>query len=799
MLKDVIGIKLAGGNFESLTELDLLDPTDGNRVKLVKGSILYGRNGSGKSTIAKAVKKIISGGNLHITQAEMKDIHGNAIILTDDEKARVFVFDEEFVDENVKLQEDGLNTIVMLGQQADLANQISQAQTELNIAKQELEAQKTIVLNEFENQSNSKSPKYYINQMRTALQGDNNWAGRDKVIKEGRQNTGVKDDTYKQFLNRSPVKNRDELIILFNDKLKELKQAQKGDAAIKTKVPMLSLNYDDVTVQKLLSTKIEKPILSEREKYLLQLVQKGQSNLLADMLNTFGNRNIKKCPYCLQPLEDDYKKKLASSIQKVLSKIVEEHQQELQKLVVPELYIDLSMFDKLGDKKNTCVDMTQKINQILVENNAKLQQKMKDPYTPVQIEITNIGMLLDELKKSLEELEEARVEFNKKVQATEPIKKELVKLNSDIAYYDINQLAQRYEMQQSAYIKEQQKQSEKQNVYVQKKNIVEELEARRKNIQIALNVINNSLKYIFFSEDRLKIEYQNDTYILLSNGHAVKPSEISLGERNIIALCYFFANIMQNKEVSTTYDKEYLMVIDDPISSFDMENKVGIMSFLKYQLEKFLLGNVDTKAIIMTHDLRSFYDLDKIFEELIEKCNEKFQGKKAKFNRWELKQQVLKPFEYKSRQEYTELIKTIYNYALGNANEYEIVIGNMLRQTLEAFSTFQYKKGIERVSTDTDILDSLSEEAYKSYFSNLMYRLILHGGSHREEQIKALDDMNFFSVVSSNEKQRTARDILCFIYLLNNKHLIAHLKEYGNTAIVNLNQWCNDIKSRATV
>ena len=118
---------------------------------------IVGENGSGKSTIAKAVKKIISGGNLHITQAEMKDIHGNAIILTDDEKARVFVFDEEFVDENVKLQEDGLNTIVMLGQQADLANQISQAQTELNIAKQELEAQKTIVLNEFENQSNSAS------------------------------------------------------------------------------------------------------------------------------------------------------------------------------------------------------------------------------------------------------------------------------------------------------------------------------------------------------------------------------------------------------------------------------------------------------------------------------------------------------------------------------------------------------------------------------------------------------------------------------------------------------------------
>ena len=188
--------------------------------------------------------------------------------------------------------------------------------------------------------------------------------------------------------------------------------------------------------------------------------------------------------------------------------------------------------------------------------------------------------------------------------------------------------------------------TEKKNVFLQKKQLVDELEANRKNIQIALNVINNSLKYIFFSNDRLRIEYQNDTYVLLSNGHAVKPSEVSLGERNIIALCYFFANIMQNKEITTTYDKEYLIIIDDPVSSFDIENKIGIMSFLKYQLGKFLLGNIDTKALVMTHDLMTFYDLDKVFEELIGECGQKFQSKNLKFNRFELNQQTLQMFRY---------------------------------------------------------------------------------------------------------------------------------------------------------
>lgn len=798
MLKDVIGIKVIGGNFESLTELDLLDSSDGTKTKLIKGSILYGRNGSGKSTIAKAVKKIISGTNSHIIYAEMKGKDTNVISLTDDEKNRVFVFDEEFVDENVKLQEDGLNTIVMLGQQADLANQIIQAQMELDIVSQELEEQNRVILDEFENQSSSKSPKYYINQMRSALQGDNNWAGRDKEIKGGRQNTGVKDDTYKQFLNLSPTKSRDELIILFNEKIKELRQAQKGDATIKTSVPTVTLNYDDVAVKKLLSIKIEKPVLSEREKYLLQLVQNGGSDLLVKMLSTFEKEDTKKCPYCLQPLEDEYKKNLTNSIQKVLSKIVEEHQQALQKLIVTEVEVDLSMFVKLGDKKNNCENIIECINQRLRDNNSKLQQKRNDPYTPIEIEVSTVDTMLDSLNKALEELEEERLEFNKKVQATEPIKKELIKINNEIAYYDIKSLFHLYKTQQDAYREAKQKQIEKQNICLQKKNVVEELEAERKNIRIALEVINNSLKYIFFSENRLKIEYQKDTYILLSNGHAVKPSDISLGERNIIALCYFFTTIMQNKEVSTIYDREYLIIIDDPVSSFDIENKVGIMSFLKYQLEKFLLGNIDTKAIIMTHDLQTFYDLNKIFDELIENCKEKFQGKNLKFNRLELKQQSLKTFEYKNRQEYTELIKTIYNYALGNASEYEIVIGNMIRQSLEAFSTFQYKKGIEKVSTDNAILNSLSEE-YKSYFSNLMYRLVLHGGSHREEQVKALDNMNFFSVISSKEKRRTARDVLCFIYLLNSKHLTAHLKDCGEDAILNLDKWCNDIKKMAAV
>ena len=76
-----------------------------------------------------------------------------------------------------------------------------------------------------------------------------------------------------------------------------------------------------------------------------------------------------------------------------------------------------------------------------------------------------------------------------------------------------------------------------------------------------------------------------------------------------------------------------MLVIDDPVSSFDIENKTGIMSFLRYQLGKFLLGNEHTKAVIMTNDLLTYYDSEKIFGELVNASNSKFGGEKQIFKK----------------------------------------------------------------------------------------------------------------------------------------------------------------------
>lgn len=91
MLKEVSGIKIAGANFKQLTMLDLFNPTEsnGNKIKTIKGTLLYGKNGSGKSTIARGFRKISGEALPVIGQALALDKDGGSINLSEDEKKHI--------------------------------------------------------------------------------------------------------------------------------------------------------------------------------------------------------------------------------------------------------------------------------------------------------------------------------------------------------------------------------------------------------------------------------------------------------------------------------------------------------------------------------------------------------------------------------------------------------------------------------------------------------------------------------------------------------------------------------------
>lgn len=795
MLNDIVGIKISGANYTTDADLKVFDPKDdnSNKNKIVKGTIIYGRNGSGKSTIAKGFKKLVGEDIKTINKSEFFDIDNQKIIINETESVSIKIFDEGFVDKYVRLKENGLGTIVMLGPLVNIAEELDNAQKEFDNAQADNDVKKGI-LKEYQNYLNEKSPYFYRSKMNSALSGDSNWSGREREIDKTRRiNAQVYKDTYNQFIKLTPSQSRDQLIVEYNEKIKVLREIESGAAKISDDIPRLVSSYksfDTKALISLINKKIEKPQLSERERYLLNLVQSGKSDVLQNSIAIFSKRENAICPTCLQTVTQDYKDALIASIEKILSKVVEKHKNELCSFLLQPIEMDLSAFIELKSIQK-CIDSITKANEIITVNNSIINSKISNPYSVPCEQIIEFEKNINELDKSLMVLEDELKQYNKKIADTKPLIQELKRINSEIAYYDIKSYYESYMKQLSELQIAEEQANNAEKFLKDKQEALQKVEEKRNRTEIAHDLINEALKYIFFSEERLQIKTVNDEYILLVNGNQVKPSEVSVGERNILGLCYFFASIQENKEKNTSFKDEYLIVIDDPISSFDFENKIGILSYLKLMLGKYLTQNKETKALILTHDLTTFFDFEKIFEEILSKCRSIYNCKDFKFNMYELKNQEIDNFKYKKRQEYTELINIIYNYANGNGADYEIVIGNIMRQVLEAFATFVYKKGIEEISTDDAILSTIDEK-YKDYFENLMYRLVLHGGSHREEQARNLE-IDFYSLISEEEKKRTAKDVISFIYLLNPQHIISHLSNADKST---LDKWCNDILSK---
>ncbi|KAB0576665.1 AAA family ATPase [Fusobacterium naviforme] len=787
MIESVRKIKFTGGSFTSATELPIF------RNQNQRMSLVYGRNGSGKTTIAKAFIKVNGGDVSDIDSAALLDENGNPVVQgTDDATRRVYVFNEEYIQRNVRLKEDGLSTIIMLGAQAELEEKIIAAQSALT-ASENARKQQEEVCNTYSDRSSVLAPAYYLAQMNNALSGDTHWAGRERVIKEDRRNASVNDSTYKTIISSAPALSVADVECEYSKKLAMLSAAKSGSATISQSVQVHIPGFRDDDIIMILAERIEKPELTPREEFLLTLVESGQ---LQKIEETFSNEAVKQCPFCLQPVTEEYKNNLIESIKKVLSRQVEDHKECLSKLIIQQISFDITPFSKLNQSTvNNVINAVAALNDAIEKCNTEIKKKIANPFEP----ILGVEFVLQEkraaLVSAISDLEAARIEHNKPFRDISKIKSELQMLNKQKAYYEILPI-------HATYLKQLKEKEDADSKFKQlkedaltKKKTLDELLAQKKNIMIAVDVINSNLRYIFFANDRLAIKVKDGVYLLQSNKADVKPNEISLGERNIIALCYFFAEMLSGCAIEDAYTNEVLVIIDDPVSSFDFENKIGIISFLRSQMRKIMCGNRNSKLLVMTHDLPAVFDLEKAFNEIRATAKDEI-GTECNYLLLELENRQLVDFRYKKRHEYSELLKTIYDFAVNGTPENDMIIGNTMRRALETFSTFVYKKPIDAISCDKDILSLLGEECYVTYFENLMYRLVLNGESHMEERAKTLVDADFVAVLSPDEKKRTARDILCFMYLLNTVHVKAHLADI-NDAECQIQGWCSNIKEFA--
>ena len=265
MFENFKRITIMGGYFENSTTLDLFKDSH--------LSIIYGRNGSGKTTIAKAIRQLVGKDSEqpsedgYVSYSVSCDVNN-----FDDKKDSVFIFDEEFVRENVRTKGRGLETIVMMGEQVDLDTQITKKKEEKKATEKKIEEQ-IVLKSKLEDSNDTSSPMFFYNKIRDGLREDSGWADIDRDVKGNTVKSRVTEEFVKKLVSMEEPKESDDILrARLKADLTLYTQTEDAKAIIWTSVELkLPENLEEVKA--LLEKLVEKPILNEREQRLLTFLQ----------------------------------------------------------------------------------------------------------------------------------------------------------------------------------------------------------------------------------------------------------------------------------------------------------------------------------------------------------------------------------------------------------------------------------------------------------------------------------------------------------------------------------------------
>lgn len=779
-IDSMTGVEIKSPFFDTAVSLELF-PVHPNVLKNPNApqknrvALIYGSNGSGKSTIAQGFREYSE--SVVPKTVELNPTAGAAIIKMSSgmKSGKIFVFDEKYISRNIKVQESGLGTIVLLGEQVELEKRLEELKAQIAKLQANIDS-KAENVEKFNLVSDVISPEYWKAAITKKLQSSGGWAETSGIrIKRNQIKTRVTDAEVDRLGQLTPQKDETLTREKFTELFSVFDSIETSVSPVAPEIRAIDIPEKVVEDAKRLLAKVpQKPILTEREQELLHFFG---IEVLSNAKGFLSVKTHEICPTCLQMISEEHRTKSLQQIEDILNREVEECREELKKLILPEIeaehYQCYSVLD--SELLGQIILQIASVNALITNYNKVIQSKIADPLSPVEcVSSEDLITAYKQLNNLLGRLEIKRESFNRVITNRKTTEKELLKLNDEIAHYVIFTEYQSLLSQRSA--KQTAEEELHQLIQAREDHVKEQqfLDAQRKNLQIAVEQINKSLSYIFYSDSRLKLHLENDQmYHLTVNGKDVFPDKISCGERNALALCYFFSEIAKETELQKLYHDEMFVVIDDPVSSFDVENRVGILSFLRYKLNQMLSACATTKVLMMSHDVSVIFDLQKVMDEVSANCAE--VGKHAEYCSFQLVNKRIVPFKAKSHNEYTRLMKCVYEYGRNPEPTAELTIGNMTRRVLEAFSTFTFKEGPDKVSLNPQVLALIPDQNKRAYFQNSMYRLVLNTESHLQEAVQGAPEMSFFSHLTVEEKQRTARDVLCFMYCVNPAHVLAHL------------------------
>lgn len=690
-------------NIKSISNLGIYKDykADSKLQNFNKYNLFYGWNGSGKTTISRLFR-IVEKKEIHI---EYDNIKFN--IETDSQKyseknykninENVFVFNEEFIEENINWDES-INKILLLSE-----DKIKETK-EYTLIKENI--------NGNEKTGTKGLNKVYLEE-KDKLDSENKIIedSYSKIAKNIKINFQAIDSTDREYssLNKTKIQN----ILDNQEKLAEIIDNNQTEEEINNLITAVK-NEKKETIKY-----VKKEIEMEEFTILYNKIRETLSKIVTarvierlkenDDISSWVNRGLelnKKynnefCEFCGNPLSRTRIEELENHFNDEVSKIKNELEELSKKLEIyrinqNDIIIDKNLFYKENisnvDELNTnIIEEVSKLDTIIKSLKDSIEEKINNPFKKVEVEeIDRAKTIIDSYNNYINIQDKYVKETNEK---TNNFEKQVKEIKKKLANYYLKNEFQDEDIinKKEQYKKNKEKVDKIKAELDSKLHRLNELESALSNESLGAEKFNEKLK-VFLGYDELRLEFNKELkgYEILRKSTNSKAHKLSEGEKTAIAFVYYLTKLKENGNKI----EDSIIVIDDPISSFDNNKLFSAYSCIKYEFD-------DCKQIfILTHNFNFF----KLMRDWIQTKKEKIEGKTEKYYSIYKVEPIIENGirignirnagkSLNQTSEYDYVFDTVYRMRNKELDESEIFnCGNACRKLLEAFLSFKFPR-----------------------------------------------------------------------------------------------------------
>ncbi|UCS92496.1 AAA family ATPase [Echinicola marina] len=639
-----------------------------------KYNLIYGWNGSGKTTLSRLLRCM-----------EIKTMHAEfdsaefTINLTEgkieskkiDHTLDIRVFNQDFVSDNLNLFDAKTKPIIFISKEkVDEKKELDGKKSELKSKQGDIEKiDKEFVglkrkIEDFHKAAGKSIKDFFLGTVYANVTYNKNTSEKiwNDLKREGRK----LQDYELSEADLSQEKN----YTLLNSKKDEISETQ-----IPTKIEVEKLTQVQKEVNKLLTTNITSRVI-ERLKDNPEIGKWVEDGLV--LYNKYESSNCEFCGQALpksriEDLEKHFSKEY-TDLKDQITQMVEKLEKGIRLEITDQSYL---LYESLKAKYILIMGETNKslldANGILRNWIDSLSAKKSDPFRTFDEENSDL-LEFSKFNNTLADLIKVIKEHN---EITRSHQQKAENAKKKIEYHFISQRAITDGLRDIEEKKETlggQLGSEKEKSSLLADRI-SELENSLKSDTLAIEEINNSI-HKFLGRNNIVLERQEEGGYQLKRGGIVARN-LSEGEKTAISLIYFFSKIQENDAKLA----DQIIILDDPISSFDSNHLFNASSLIKKTTEK------SKQLFVLTHN---FW----FFKQVRDWMHRKNSKEKSVSNVYLIKQGVIADANkslVSFHSEYQHVFKTVLDFQdMDNIDESLcFTIANSIRRLLEAFTSFK--------------------------------------------------------------------------------------------------------------